>query len=437
LIVEIAMTTVVDTYELSPIQAGMLYHALSRGRRGTDTEQTVIFLPTSIDEATFIRAWERVIERHTVLRSRFRWEGIAEPVQEVLDQARIPVEVFDWRDMPEAERKPRFRALVEQDRDQGFDLSEAPLVRLKLVRAAENEHWILSTNHHSVYDGRGRVLVLQEVFALYEAFSRGEDVQVAPPRPYREYIEWLRTLDEASAKAYWQKTLAGFRGPNALPIGREREAGDPTEIHRGSHERRLSVALTAALRARAREASVTLNTLVQGAWALLLHRYCGESDIVFGATRACRRSALGGAEDIVGLFINTLPLRVQVDPDAVLVPWLQQLRAQQVELRDYEHTPLVMVQSWSEVPRGAPLFESILVFENRTLDEQMRALGGVWSERRFVRYHGRTNFPLTVAAFGDRELVLEIRYSTRFDDSVIARMLGHLQMLLEGMAANP
>ncbi|MGH9463236.1 MAG: non-ribosomal peptide synthetase, partial [Vicinamibacteria bacterium] len=419
------------------MQAGMLFHALSRGRQGTDTEQTALFLPARLDEATFVRAWQRVVERHPVLRSRFRWEGIPEPVQEVVNQARIPVETFDWRNLLEAERHLKFRALVDRDRDEGFDLGEAPLVRLKLVRASENEHWILSTNHHSVYDGRGRVIVLQEVFAFYEAFSRGEDLDIAPPRPYREYIEWLRTLDQDSAKLYWQTVLGGFKAPTPLTVAHELRAGDVTEIHRGSHEGRLNAALTAALRERAREASVTLNTLVQGAWALMLHRYSGEKDVVFGATRACRRSALGGAEDMVGLFINTLPLRVQVDPDAELVPWLQQLRAQQLALRDYEHTPVVLVQSWSEVPRGTPLFESILVFENRTLDEQMRALGGAWTKRRFVRYHGRTNFPLTVAVYGDRELFLEILCSARFDENVIARMLGHLQMLLEGMAANP
>src|SRR3979490_792016 len=177
--------------------------------------------------------------------------------------------------------------------------------------------------------------------------------------------------------------------------------------------------------------------LLQGAWALLLHRYCGESDIVFGITRACRGSSLEGAADMVGLFINTLPVRMRIDPESGLVSWLRQLRAQQVSLRDYEHTPLVRVQGWSEVPRGMPLFESILVFDSHTLDAQLRALGGAWNERRFLGL-GHTNYPLTVVAYGDRELLLQIEYSRkRFDDAVVARMLGHLQTLLEGMAARP
>ena len=378
------MTSVIDTYELSPMQAGMLFHAVSGGDPGVDIEQVVATLHEPLDEAHFLRAWQRVAERHPILRSRFRWEGVAEPVQDVIDRVQIPVERFDWRALAEAERRERFQALLDHDRARGFDLGQAPLMRLALVRAAEREHWVLWTFHHALLDGRSCLLVLREVFAFHEAFSRGGDADLPLPRPYRDYIEWLRKLDHDAAKPYWQDALSGFRAPTPLVVARDREAEHVTGGAWGAHEIRLSAALTTALRERAREASVTLNNLLQGAWALLLHRYSGESDIVFGATRACRRSALGGADDMVGLFINTLPIRVRIDPESELVPWLQQLRAQQVALREYEHTPLVKVQGWSDVPRGTPLFESILVFENQTLDARLRALGGAWSERRFL-----------------------------------------------------
>src|SRR5947208_4500537 len=245
---------------------------------------------------------------------------------------------------------------------------------LALVRAGEREHWALWTFHHTLLDWRSSLLVLREVFAFYEAYLRGEDLELPRPRPYRDYIEWLRTLDQDSARQYWQDVLSGFGAPTPLVVARDRETVQLTGSASGACEVRLSPSLTSALRKRAREASVTLNLLLQGAWALLLHRYSGESDIVFGALRAGRRS-VSGANDMVGLFINTLPLRVRVDPEAQLVPWLRQLRAQQVALRDYEHTPLVKVQGWSEVPRGMPLFESILVFANQTFDAQLRAPG--------------------------------------------------------------
>src|SRR6267142_6242852 len=430
------MTHVIDTYELSPMQAGMLFDAVSGVDRGVDVEQMVATLHEPLEEAPFVRAWQRVVERHPVLRSRFRWEGVAEPVKEVLDRVEIPVERLDWRALAEGERRERFQALLGDDRTRGFELDQAPLMRLALVRAGEREHWALWTFHHTLLDTRSSLLVLHEVFAFYEAYSRGEDVELPRPRPYRDYIEWLRTLDQDTAKQYWQDVLSCLGAPTPLVVAHDRETVQLTGSASGTHEVRLSPLLTSALRKRAREASVTLNMLLQGAWALLLHRYCGESDIVFGVTRACR-SSLDGAGDMVGLFINTLPVRMRIDPESELVSWLRQLRAQQVALRDYEHTPLLRVQGWSEVPRGMPLFESILVFDSHTLDAQLRALGGAWNERRFLGL-GHTNYPLTVVAYGDRELLLQIEYSRRrFDDAVVARMLGHLQTLLEGMAARP
>src|SRR6267378_1472513 len=431
------MTPVIDTYELSPLQAGMLFHGLSGGDAGAYIEQVVATLHEPLDEAQFLRAWQRVAERHPVLRSRFRWESVAQPVQEVVERVQIPVERLDWRAVAEAERQQRFQALLDRERTRGFELDQAPLMRLVFVHAAEREHWVLWTTHHGFLDGRSRFLLWQEVFTFYEAFLRDGDAELPLPRPYRDYIEWLRKLDHDSAKTYWQGVLSGYRAPTPLVGARDRAAEHVKGDACGTHEVRLSAALSSALRKRAREASVTLNLLLQGAWALLLHRYCGESDIVFGVTRACRGSSLDGAGDMVGLFINTLPVRMRIDSESELVSWLRQLRTQQVALRDYEHTPLVRVQGWSEVPRGMPLFESILVFDSHTLDAQLRALGEAWNERRFLGL-GHTNYPLTVVAYGDRELLLQIEYSRRrFDDAVVARMLGHLQTLLEGIAARP
>lgn len=424
------MTSVIETYELSPMQAGMLFHAVSGGDPGVDIEQVVATLHEPLDEAQFVRAWQRVVGRHPILRSRFRWELVAQPVQDVIERVEIPVERSDWRALAEAERQHRFQALLDQDRARGFDLGQAPLMRLAFVRIAEREHWVLWTFHHALLDGRAYSLVLREVFAFYEAFSRDADADLPLPRPYRDYIEWRRKLDDDSTRPYWRSVLSGFQAPTPLVATLDREPEHVTGRIWGAHEARLSAALTNALKERAHEASVTLNTLLQGAWALLLHRYSGEPDIVFGATRACRRSA--GADDMVGLFINTLPIRVSIDPEARLVPWLQQLRAQQVAMRKYEHTPLVVVQGWSDVPRGTPLFESILVFENQTLDAQLRALGEAWSERRFVNF-GQAGFPLALVAWGGDELVLQLDYSRRrFAADVVARMVGHLQTLLEG-----
>src|SRR5438094_9173187 len=242
---------VVDTYELSPMQAGILLHGLSGGDAGAYIEQAVATLHEPLDEAQFLRAWQRVAERHPALRSRFRWEGVVQPVQEVVERIQIPVERLDWRAVAEAERRQRFQALLERERERGFELDHAPLMRLVLVRAAEREHWVLWTTHGGFLDGRSRSLLCQEVFTFYEAFLGGGDADLPLPRPYRDYIEWLRQLDYDSAKTYWQGVLSGYRAPTPLAVDREAEPVKKDTC--GSHEVRLSVALTSALRKRARE----------------------------------------------------------------------------------------------------------------------------------------------------------------------------------------
>src|SRR5688572_15639894 len=395
----------------------MLFHAAAAAEPGVDIEQVVVTLDQPLDEAAFLRAWERVVERHAVLRTRFRWQGVERPVQEVLERVRIPLERFDGP----------LEKILQEHRSRGFDVTQAPLMRLALGR-----HAAVWTVHHILMDGRSRVLLWREVFACYEAFAAGHDVALPQPRPFRDYIDWLGRLDPHAARAHWQRALAGFRAPTPLVVSRQLAASGYA-----TRECRLPATLTAALRKRARAARMTLGALLHGAWALLLHRYSGEPDVVFGVTRAVRPPASDGAAVMLGLLINTLPLRIRVDPEAELLPWLESLREPLRALREHEHTPLVQIQGWSEVPRGTPLFESLFVFAEHTLEAQLRAQGGAWSSRQF-RTVAQTNYPLALAAYGDEQLLLQLRYSRRrFADDAIERMSGHLQTLLEAMAGDP
>jgi amino acid adenylation domain-containing protein/non-ribosomal peptide synthase protein (TIGR01720 family) len=292
----------------------------------------------------------------------------------------------------------------------------------------------LWTFHHALLDGRSFPIVLREVFLCYEAIRDGREASLPAPRPYADYIAWLRTQDLGRAEAFWRSTLKGFSAPTPVP-GHRATVGDvgAAPEGRGVHELQLASETTARLSAFAREHGVTLNTLVQAAWGLLLQRYSGESEVVFGVTRACRRSALDGAEDMVGLFINTLPVRVAVDGDARLGPWLRSLREGQVAVREFEHSPLARVQAWSDVPRGRALFESVVVFEGYLLDRILRADGGAWSNRHF-EYIGQTSLPITLIAYAADELVVRLEHYRRVvNDETGARLLTHVRTLLEGM----
>ncbi len=428
---------VVDSYPLSSIQQGILFHCLDAEGQGVYVDQIFCTLDEAIDTPALVRAWRRVFERHPILRTSFRWEGVHEPVQEIHRQVEVPFEVLDWRDFTQSEQQRQSDALLAQDRRQGFSLSDAPITRLKLIRCADRQYKLLWTYHHILVDGRSTFSIMDEGFQYYQAFRDGRDVEIAQPRPYRDYIEWLQGHDFVRYENYWRAALKGFHTPAQLRLPPVEKKHHEAEQIFTAQELAVPADTTARVDAFAKAHGLTLNTMVQGAWALLLHHYSGESDIVFGATRACRYSSVKGAESMVGLFLNTLPMRVGLNSEARMIDALRDLRRQQVELRDYEHTPLHQVQLWSEIERGKPLFESIVVFESTPADGPLRSKGGEWSNRRF-QHKGQSHYPLTFDVCVDSQLFLRIQYDRRrYDDGSIERMLRHLENLLVGMIADP
>jgi len=437
-----------ECYPLSPMQQGMLFHALSSREPGVDIEQIFCTTPERLDVPAFARAWQRVVDRHEILRTTFHWAGLAEPRQQVHPQATIEFKFEDWCGKSPSEQRDLFEAALQTDRQRGFNLSEKPPLRVALFYLDQSATQFIWTFHHLLLDGRAVAMVLNEVFACYEAFVRGEEPELPPARPFREYGDWLLKQDRSAAEVFWRQTMRGLSGSaGILPAGigfcaaetRRQDGGAPGNLQqiRGEQETSLSAPVTATLKSLARKNGLTLNTLLQGAWAILLSRYRREDDVVFGAIRAGRRSDVPNAGAIVGLLINTVPVRVHVAPEMPLVSWLQTLRATWNALRDFEHTPLVDIQGWSGVPHGLPLFETIYNYQDPSWDAALRAQGGQWTQREFS-IRSQSNYPLAVDAYGGAALKIKILYHrNRFDDEAIARMLGHFKTLLESMAASP
>jgi Non-ribosomal peptide synthetase modules and related proteins len=426
-----------DTYPLSPLQEGMLFHALYAPESEVYFEQLSGVLGGKLQAGGFKWAWQQVVNRHPILRTAFVWKNLEKPMQVVGRRVGVLLEQQDWRDLAALEQEERLEAYLKADRRRGFQLFKAPLMRLALFQVAEDTYHFVLSFHHLLLDGWSLSLVLKEVLACYEAFRGDQELRLERPRPYRDYIAWLQQQDLAQAERFWREALRGLTAPTPLGVdrgvwGRERA---PRYAEQGLE---LSAAVTGQLRALAREHRLTLNTLVQGAWALLLSRYSGEEEVVFGATVAGRPAGLVGVEAMVGLFINTLPVRVEVPSQASLLPWLQQLQGRQVEREQYAYSPLVAIQGWSEVPRGVPLFESLVVFENYPVEASLtEQRDGV--QIREVRAVEWTNYPLTVvAAAPGAELALKVSYeAARFEVATITRLLGHLQTLFGGMVAQP
>ena len=418
-----------DIYSLSPLQKGLLFHSVFDPDVAEYVEQMTCRLDGELDLAAFEGAWQRVVERHAVLRTGFAWREVAEPVQIVEERASLPVA---RREAPDD-----IEALLAAERRELGDPSRPPLMRLLLIRLSDRCHRLIWTHHHILLDGWSMPLLMREVLAFYEAFRQGNDPIVERPRPYREYIEWLQGgQDRESAETLWRTALAGFTAATPLAIDRPAR-GLAGARSQATAERSLSAALTQDLVALARRLQVTLNTLVQGTWGALLSRYSGESDVVFGAVTAGRPADLVGADSMLGLFINTIPVRVRFEDGVPWATWLSRLQAEQIEVRRHEHAALSDIQGWSGIPRGERLFESLIAFENYPVDQALRTWEGS-IEIREVVYREGTNYPLALVVSPGEALRLRAVYDPdRLDSASVARLLGHWQALLAALAARP
>jgi len=425
-----------DVYPVSPLQESLLYHTLAAPGSGVGFEQKAALLEGGLDLDAFRRTWQAVVDRHPILRTAFFADGEGVPLQVVLRRAVLPVEVLDWQELPEAERRERFGALLAAERQRGFDPARAPLMRVSIVRVSAEAFQLVWSYHHLLLDAWCRNLVLREVFALYDLFRQGRLPDPPEGRPYRDYIAWLAGRDRAAAEAFWRRSLAGFSSPTPLPA--VRPAGAEALSRAGEKPYRLlrlEPALNEGLEVLARRHKLTLNTLVQGAWALLLARWSGVDDVVFGATVSGRPPELPGAEWMLGMFINNLPVRVRVPLQAGLIPWLRELQDTLVDLREYEWTSPLQVQELSELLPGRRLFESLLIFQNYPVEDGAQSKGGGSLRVADVRSRLETNYPLTVVVGPLEPLTLRLYYDpVRFDDNAADRLARGLEALLGGLA---
>ena len=370
------------------------------------------------------------------MRTCFVWSGLKEPVQIVHRQVDLPWQEYNWQHLSPEEQQQKLQFFYQRDRSIGFELKQAPLMRLSLIQLADAFYNFTWSNHHLLLDGWSTASVFKEVFAYYQTFTSDREISLETIRPYRDYIVWLQQQNLSQAETFWRQTLKGFTTPTQLSISQGSSLLTQTDSH-NERELKLSRSTTAGLRSVAKQHQLTLNTIVQGAWALLLSRYSGQEDVVFGAVTSGRPPTLARAESMVGLFINTVPIRVQVSPRELLLPWLHQIKDFLAEVRQYEYCPLVKVQGWSEIPRGFSLFESIVIFQNYAVDASVRQKNINLEIENFHSFE-KTNYPLTLTVIPDEEILLKIasNNSDRFDSSTITQMLGHLQTLLESTIAN-
>ena len=443
------MNAIQDIYELSPMQQGMLFHTLYAPETGIYFEQRHCLLEGKLNPQAYKAAWQQVCDRYTVLRSDFHWQEADKPLQVVYDAVELPWHEENWQSISTDEQKRKLDAFLLADRIQGFQIEQAPRMRCALLQLNETQYRFVWSYHHLLMDGWCNAVLIRDVLAVYASgLTSGPTGQktlpptsLPPTRPYRDYIVWLQQQDETGAKAYWQKVLRDFDTPTPLGIDRLNvQTGEATEEKGSSDylqkERFLSREFSADLQAVAQRSRLTLNTILQGAWATLLSRYSGLSDVLYGVTVSGRPPSLAGVESMVGLFINTVPLRVEVTETAELLPWLQALQQTQRDRETYSYSTLPTLQALTQVPSDRPLFESLLIFENypvsiETATQDLTTDSAIGFSLRDAQGYEQTNYPLTLVVIPGESIQLSLRYDTQcISEAAATRLLSHLETIL-------
>ncbi|WP_283181065.1 non-ribosomal peptide synthetase [Pseudomonas svalbardensis] len=416
----VAVSTLKDLYPLSPMQQGMLFHTLYEPEVGAYISQLRLDIQ-GLDPQRFAQAWQTALERHDILRSSFHWQGLDTAHQAIVRHVALPLEVLETTDTD---------ALADAERAQGFELGSAPLFRLKLVRTGANDWHLIYTSHHILMDGWSNAQLLAEVIQHYAAGQ----LLPAPTGQYRDYLGWLQQQSAAAGEQFWKAALAPLEAPTLLA-----EALRPPVGTEGSEEYRVALDSRATQRLAefARQQKVTLNTLLQAAWSLLLQRYTGQDCVVFGATVAGRSAPLPGIEEQLGLFINTLPLVCAIKPDQTVSQWLGELQGLNLAMRDFEHVPLYDIQGWAG-QQGSALFDSLLVFENFPVAEALKQGAPAGLSFGNLHNHERTHYPLTLGIELGEGLSLDFSYdAARFSAAQVAELSANLQHLLTQLVALP
>ncbi|WP_448676701.1 amino acid adenylation domain-containing protein [Delftia acidovorans] len=414
-----AQEDVEDVYPLTPTQEGMFFHAMEALGTGLYVNQLGVDL-SGVDAERLARAWSAMVQRHAMLRTAFVWQaGMQRPLQVVLRQATAKFVQHDWRGLDDAvERADR---LGREELRRETDWMAPPLVRIHLIRISDTGFRLLWTQHHILTDGWSDSRLWGEWLQSYA----GEQLPAQPPA-YGDFLRWLQRQDAEAAKAFWQGELAGLEGPVLLADAQQRTGTDGY----AKLFTRLDAQRTAALVGLAQRERVTMNTLVQAVWSLVLQRQAGSRQVVFGATVAGRPASLEGAEQMLGLFINTIPIAVSVRAGLSIGEYLRAVQSGNLRAREFEHSALADIQRWAG-SAGRPLFDSIIVFENHPMDQTMKRLDQFGLEFGAVAGSGLTGYAMDLQVTVGEVLEIEYCYARQsFDEARVADMRQLVEHLL-------
>ncbi|MFF1698766.1 amino acid adenylation domain-containing protein [Streptomyces sp. NPDC058257] len=420
-----------DVWPLSPLQEGLLFHA-AFDSEGPDVYQgqRLLELTGPLDADRLRASWQALLARHAALRAGFRRRKTGEAVQVIARDVELPWRAADLSGLAEEDASAEADRLAGRERAERFDLAAAPLLRLLLIRIGAERHRLVVTSHHVLMDGWSMPVLLGELSATYAA---GGDTSGLPPvTSYREYLSWLSRQDKDAARAAWQAELAGTDEPTLVAPADSGRSPMPPE----SLVNEIPEELTEGLTRFARGHGLTVNTVVQGAWALVLARLAGRTDVVFGATVAGRPMELQGVESMVGLFINTLPVRVRLDAEQPVARMLAGLQERQSSLMAHQHLGLPEVQGLAE--SGGAVFDTLVVYENYPLPPARPPSQDTFTVRVAAGQEtAHYPFTLVVAPVGERMLCKLDYRPDLFDRETAESVFAWLVRVLDQLVTDP
>ncbi|MEM8843886.1 MAG: amino acid adenylation domain-containing protein [Pseudomonadota bacterium] len=417
-----------NIFPLSSMQQGLLFHTLLNPKSGDYVPQIVLTLQGQLDQQIMQQAWEDNLQKHSALRCGFYWEQRDEPYQIQFKQLPFTIMQKDWLSSSEKEQSQQLHSLLAYNRTESFNLKRPPLIRIFWCQLDDNRVHLLCSYHHLILDGWSMAIILREVIEHYQQLITDdirEVIQISPP--YSEYIRWLKSLDNETSLAYWKHELQDIPEMPYLPIGENRY--ETHKIENLYLERKLTTKDSDTINAFLKTKSLTFNTLIQAAFALLLRRYGNPDDIIFGTTVSGRPANLTGSMQMVGLFINTIPIKICIEPSSNVIEWLNSIQLAHQARIEHEYVPLRDIQSMMNLSHG--LFNCLLVIESYPIDtlNSQQATKALSIDN--IQYDESTHLPLTLQAAPGDMIHLSFRAkSAGHDKAILEHMLEHLETII-------
>ncbi|WP_326049725.1 non-ribosomal peptide synthetase, partial [Paenibacillus thiaminolyticus] len=426
-----------NVYTLTPLQKGMLFHSLLDADSEAYFEQVTFDLYGSLNVEAFTQGLDTLVQRNEALRTNFITGWRDEPIQVVFRERKCEVYFEDIRSVSDEDPEKTIADFVSADKANKFDLARGSLMRVTVLRTGYESYHVIWSHHHILMDGWCMSFMIKEVFDTYFAFQEKRTLELPPVTSYSRYIEWLEAQDAAKASRYWSEYLAGYDQQTKLPQ-------EKTQLKQGAFEAaeidvELSKELTGQIERVARQQQVTLNTFIQTVWGLVLQVYNNSEDVVFGSVVSGRPAEIPGIESMIGLFINTIPVRIQGKAEETVADILRKTQDQALASGAYETFPLFEIQSLSEQKRD--LINHIMVFENYPMEEQIeQVVGGDKEALKIANIQSpeQTNYDLDITVIPEEHIMLRFTYNAlTFREEDIRLIHGHFARALEKVAANP